>query len=219
MEEMLLPLFPLELVLVPEESLPLHIFEDRYREMIGECLRAKASGAGKQDFGIILAKEQEISNIGCSAQIVSVTRKYDDGRMDILTVGKRRFEILLTNEERSFLRASVEFFDDEGPDTPERTAAENAIRLFQRVMQGLRQVSQMPLDLPPPYRYLSFRLAAWLPLALEFKQNLLSLRNEPERLELVTHSMRQLIRQLEVVLEARKKAGGNGDVRRQPDAL
>jgi Lon protease-like protein len=219
MEEMLLPLFPLELVLVPEETLPLHIFEDRYREMIGECLRAKASGTGRQDFGIVLAKEQEISNLGCTAQIVSVTRRYDDGRMDILTVGKRRFEILLTNEEKSYLRASVEFFDDEGPDTPGKTEAENAIRLFQRVMQGLRQVSQMPVQLPPPYRYLSFRLAAGLPLALEFKQNLLSLRNEPERLELMAQSMRQLIHQLEVVLEARKKAGGNGDVRRQPDAL
>jgi len=218
MEEMLLPIFPLELVLVPEETLPLHIFEDRYREMIGECLRAKASRSGMQDFGIVFAKEGEISNVGCTAQIVSVTREYDDGRLDILTVGKRRFEILLTNEEKSYLRASVEFFDDEGSDTPGKAEAENAIRLFQRVVQGLRQVSQMPVHLPQPYRYLSFRLAASLPLAPEFKQNLLSLRNEPERLELVAHSMRQLIHQLEVVLEARKKAGGNGDVGRQPDA-
>jgi len=218
MEEILLPLFPLEVVLLPEESLPLHIFEDRYREMIGECLRAKASGSGRQDFGIVLAKEQELSNVGCTAQIVSVTRKYDDGRMDILIVGKRRFEILLTNEEKSYLRASVEFFDDEGSDTPGKTEAENAIGLFQRVMQGLRQVSQMAVHLPESHRYLSFRLAASLPLAPEFKQNLLSLRNEPERLELVARSMRQLIHQLEVVLEARKKAGGNGDVGRKPDA-
>jgi len=218
MEEMLLPLFPLELVLLPEENLSLHIFEDRYREMIGECLRAKAAGAGRQDFGIVLAKEQEISNIGCTALIVSVTRKYEDGRMDILTVGKRRFEILLTNEEKSYLRASVEFFDDEGPETPGKAEAENAIQLFERVMQGLGQVSQMPVHLPQSHRCLSFRLAASLPLALEFKQDLLSRRNEPERLELVAHSMRQLLHQLEVVLEARKKAGGNGDIRRQPDA-
>ena len=71
MEEILLPLFPLELVLLPEEPLPLHIFEDRYREMIGECLRAKTSGFGRQDFGVVLAKGQEISNVGCTAQIVS----------------------------------------------------------------------------------------------------------------------------------------------------
>jgi len=85
MRDILLPLFPLELVLLPEEPLPLHIFEERYREMIGECLRAKTSGFGRQDFGVVLAKGQAISNVGCSAQIVTVTRKYDDGRMDILT--------------------------------------------------------------------------------------------------------------------------------------
>jgi Lon protease-like protein len=213
MEEILLPLFPLELVLLPEEPLPLHIFEERYREMIGECLRAKTSGFGRQDFGVVLAKGQEISNVGCSAQIVTVTRKYDDGRMDILTVGKRRFEILLTNEEKSYLRASVEFFDDEGPDTPGETEVENAVRLFREIMRRLHQPSEMPVDLPQPYRHLSFRLAASLPLALEFKQRLLSLRNEPERLQRVVHSMDQLIHQIDAVQEARDKAGGNGNIR------
>ena len=214
MEEILLPLFPLELVLLPEEPLPLHIFEERYREMIGECLQAKTSGFGRQDFGVVLAKGQEISNVGCSAQIVNVTRKYDDGRMDILTVGKRRFEILLTNEEKSYLRASVEFFDDEGSDTPGESEAENAIQLFREIMRKLHQASEMPVHLPHPYRHLSFRLAASLPLALEFKQRLLSLRNEPERLQHVVHSMDQLIHQIDAVQEARDKAGGNGNFRR-----
>jgi Lon protease-like protein len=214
MEEILLPLFPLELVLLPEEPLPLHIFEDRYREMIGECLRAKSSGFGRQEFGVVLAKGEEISNVGCSAQIVSVTRKYEDGRMDILAVGKRRFEILLTNEEKSYLRASIEYFDDEGSDTPGEKEAENAIQLFRQIMRRLHQASDMPVHLPQPYRYLSFRLAASLPLPLEFKQQLLSLRNEPERLQQVVHSMHQLIHQIDVVQEARKKAGGNGDIRR-----
>jgi len=214
MEEMLLPLFPLELVLLPEEPLPLHIFEDRYREMIGECLKAQSSGFGRQDFGVVWRKGPEISNVGCSAQVVSVTRKYEDGRMDILTVGKRRFEILLTNEEKSYLRASVEFFNDEGSDTPGDTEAQNAIRLFQEVMRKLHQASEMPVHLLRPFRYLSFRLAAGLPLGLEFKQQLLSLRNEPARLQQVVRSMRQLSQQIDVVQEARKKAGGNGDVRR-----
>ena len=120
MAEVLIPLFPLEVVLLPEELLPLHIFEERYREMIGECLQAKASGLGRQDFGVVSVNGEEISSVGCTAHIVNVTKKYDDGRIDILTVGKRRFEILLTNEEKSYLRASVELFDDEGPDTPGR---------------------------------------------------------------------------------------------------
>jgi len=214
MEEILLPLFPLELVLLPEEPLPLHIFEERYREMIGECLRAKTSGHGNQEFGVVLAKGQEISNIGCSAQIVNVTQKYDDGSMDILTVGKRRFEILLTNEDRAFLRASVEFFDDEGSDTPGEEEAENSIQLFREIMRTLHQASEMPVHLTKPYRYLSFRLAASLPLPPELKQRLLSLRNEPERLQQVVNAMRQLLHQIVVVQEARKKAGGNGNIRR-----
>ncbi len=214
MEEILLPLFPLELVLLPEEPLPLHIFEDRYREMIGECLEAKDSGVGGQDFGVVLAKGEEISNVGCTARIMSLTKKYEDGRMDILAVGKRRFEILLTNEERSYLRASVEFFDDEGSDTPEDTEAEGALQLFQEVMRRLHQTNELPVHLSQPYRSLSFRLAAVLPLALDFKQQLLLLRNESERLRQVVHSMRQLSRQIEVVHDARKKAGANGDVHR-----
>ena len=212
MDETFLPLFPLELVLLPEQPLPLHIFEERYREMIGECLKAKSSGSGRQEFGVVLAKGEAISNVGCSAKIVSLTRKYDDGRMDILTVGKRRFEILLTNEEKPYLRGSVEFFDDEGPNTPGEAEAENAIALFREVMRRFHQASEMPIHLPQPYRHLSFRLAAPLPLDLDFKQRLLSLRNEPERLQQVVHAMDQLIRQMEVVQEARKKAGGNGDM-------
>src|SRR5271157_4020996 len=214
MEEILLPLFPLELVLLPDEPLPLHIFEERYREMIGECLQAKTSGLGRQDFGVVLAKGQEISNVGCSAQIVNLTRKYDDGRMDILTVGKRRFEILLTNEERPYLQGAVDYFEDEGPDSPSDEAAEHAIACFRVVMRKLRQASEMPVHLPRPYRYLSFRIAASLPLAPEFKQRLLSLRNEPERLQTVVNAMDQLIHKIDLAQEARNKAGGNGDFRR-----
>lgn len=213
MEEILLPLFPLELVLLPEEALPLHIFEERYREMIGLCLQAKNSASAGQDFGVVLATNREISNLGCSAQIVNVTRKYDDGRMDILTVGRRRFEILLMNEEKSFLRASVEFFDDEGPDTPGEPDAEKAIGLFREIMQRLHRSSEMPVHLPRPYRYLSFRLAGSLPLTPEFKQQLLSLRNEPERLHDLIDTMRQLIQRISLEQESRKKAGGNGNIR------
>ena len=213
MEEILLPLFPLEVVLLPEELLPLHIFEERYREMIGDCLEAKASGSGRQDFGVVTAQAQEISSVGCTAHIVNVTKKYDDGRMDILTVGKRRFEILLTNEEKSYLRASVDFFEDEGPDAPEVSVAEDAIARFGEAMRKLHGASEMPVHLPAPYRYLSFRLAASLPLPLEFKQQLLSLRNEPERLQHVIQAMEQLVRQVDAATGARNKAGGNGDLR------
>lgn len=213
MDELLLPIFPLEAVLLPEEPLPLHIFEERYKQMIGECLEAKAANSGPQEFGVVLAKEQEMRTVGCSARVVNLTRKYADGRMDILTVGKRRFEILYTNQEKPYLRGGVEFFeDDAGPDTPTDEDAGRAIELFRTAMQRLRASKDMPIHLPRPYRYLSFRIAAPLPLDLDFKQRLLSVRNEPERLGQVLHVMELLIKQFDLVQKAQAKAGGNGDI-------
>jgi len=210
MDNDLLPLFPLEVVLLPEEPLPLHIFEDRYKTMIGECLQAKAAGEGQQEFGVVLLKGQAVSSVGCTARIVNLTRQYEDGRMDILTVGKRRFEILLTNEERPYLQGAVDYFEDEGPDVPSDAEAELAIERFREAMRSLRQAEEMPVHLPRPYRYLSFRLAAALPLDLEFKQRLLTLRDEPERLKLVQRALEILMNQLAHVQKSQKKAGGNG---------
>jgi len=214
MEENLLPLFPLEIVLLPEEPLPLHIFEDRYKTMIGECLQAKAEGRGQQEFGVVLLQGQAMSSVGCSARIVNLTRQYEDGRMDILTVGKRRFEILLTNEERPYLQGAVDYFEDEGPDAPSDEAAELAIAHFREAMRKMRHSSEMPVHLPRPYRYLSFRLAAALPLDLGFKQQLLTLRDELKRLTLVQRALEILMNQLDQVQKSQKKAGGNGHVRR-----
>ena len=219
MEDLLLPLFPLEVVLLPEEPLPLHIFEDRYKRMINDCLNARAEEKGQQEFGLILVKRQEIQAVGCSARIINVTRKYVDGRMDIFTVGTRRFEVLVTNPEDDnfpYLRAGVTYFDDDaGCDTPAGPEAENAIELFRNIMQKLHKDSDMPIHLPKPYRNLSFRIAAALPLDLNFKQSLLSVRNEAERLLQVTQAIELLIPQIEGVQKTRTKAGGNGNARIQ----
>jgi ATP-dependent Lon protease len=213
MEQGLLPLFPLEVVLLPEEPLPLHIFEDRYKQMIGECLAAKVAGSRQQEFGVVLGKDQQILKVGCTARIVNLTRKYEDGRMDILTVGKRRFEIFSTDEERAYLRGEVEFFDDEtGADTPNEELAAHAIELFREAVRRLRHSADIPIHLPRPYRYLSFRIAASLPLDLEFKQRLLPMRNEVERLTQLTHVIDGMIEQLDLVEKTRARAGGNGDI-------
>src|SRR5262249_58163281 len=95
--DVLLPLFPLVVVLLPGAPLPLHIFEPRYKEMINECL------AQKTPFGIVRTKEESFVNVGCTAEIINVLKKYDDGRMNILAEGQRRFEVLQVNEERAFL--------------------------------------------------------------------------------------------------------------------
>jgi Lon protease-like protein len=211
MDEFLLPLFPLEVVLLPEEPLPLHIFEERYKEMIGECLRAKEEGTGQQEFGMVLAQGNEMRTAGCNARIVNVTRKYEDGRLDIFTVGTRRFEILHTDEQRSYLRAGVEYFDDnQGCDTPPEAEAERDIGLFREIMQRLHKSSDIPIHFPKPYRYLSFRIAAALPFDLEFKQRLLVSRDEVARLRETTQMIETLIPQIDRVQKVRAKAGGNG---------
>jgi Lon protease-like protein len=107
MQETLLPLFPLEVVLLPANILPLHIFEDRYKEMIGEAIQ------NKTEFGIVQAGEKGILNLGCTASILEVSTQYPDGRLDIVCQGRRRFEILYLDEEKSYLRGSVSFFDDD----------------------------------------------------------------------------------------------------------
>jgi Lon protease-like protein len=216
MDELLLPLFPLDAVLLPEGPLPLHISEDRYKLMIRECLKAKSTGTGQQEFGVILAKEQGMQTVGCTARIINLTRKYSDGRMDIFTVGKRRFEVLYTNEEKAYLRGGVEFFDDDpDADVPDEAEAQRAIELFRQAVQRIHKSSDMPIHLPRPYRHLSFRIAAPLPLDLDFKQQILSLRNEPERLHRVIRIIEQLITRFDFVQKARSKAGGNGDIHPQ----
>lgn len=211
MNDLLLPLFPLEIVLLPEAPLHLHIFEERYKQMIGECLRAKEQAAGQEEFGVVLAENNQVSTAGCAARIVNVTRKYPDGRLDIFTVGARRFEILYTDQERSYLRGGVEFFeDDEGSDTPDDDEADRAIELFREIMQRLHKSSDIPIHLPRPYRHLSFRIAAPLPLDLDFKQRLLTLRDESERLRQTARVIELLIPRLDRIQQTRAKAGGNG---------
>jgi ATP-dependent Lon protease len=211
MDEPLLPLFPLEIVLMPEAPLPLHIFEERYKEMIGECLKAAKDPPRTEDFGVVLAKGQEVSRLGCSARIVNVTRTYDDGRMDIFTVGARRFEILVVNEDRNFLRGGVQFFDDDpGADLPTEADATRAIELFRQMIERIRRSKDIPIHLLRPYRHLSFRLTSPLGLDLDFKQLLLGVRNETERLSQVIQAFEKLLPELDRAQRAREKAGGNG---------
>ena len=122
---MKIPLFPLEVVLFPEAALPLHIFEDRYREMVSVCLAEKIA------FGVVCAQREGLAVVGCTAEIVRVLEKYPDGRMDILCQGSRRFEIENLDNSRSFLQAEVDFFDDEGIPAP-RPCVRSAPRSISR---------------------------------------------------------------------------------------
>jgi len=105
----LLPLFPLRLVVFPGNVVPLHIFEPRYKEMVGEA------AAAQTEFGIVLATNDGISRVGCTVLVEEVGDPQSDGSFDITTRGKRRFKILSLDQKKSYLRGEVEFFEDEEP--------------------------------------------------------------------------------------------------------
>ena len=175
----LLPLFPLNAVLFPRTHMPLHIFEERYKLMIGEAVRD-----GSQ-FGIVMASDRGVVNTGCTAQVSKVMKTYDDGRMDILTVGRRRFEVYELNQDLEYLRGEVAFIDDvDDAEPPVKAHLEQAIRGYY-ACRTLEDSTSLPEpDLNDPQ--LSFQLAQAV-TDLDVRQSLLAMRSEAER-------MRQLAR-------------------------
>ncbi len=198
----LLPLFPLDVVLFPGTPLPLHIFEPRYKEMINECL------AEHRSFGVIRAVEQSFSDVGCTAEIVTVVKEYPDGRLDLVTEGRKRFEIVRVNQERSFLQAEVLMINDD-PGTPPREDTSRAVQLHSELLAIAGATQDLSAADPSS---LSFYLAGSLPLDLDFKQKLLALRSEPQRISLLINYLETIIPNLRRAASAREKAGGNGHV-------
>ena len=198
----LLPLFPLEVVLLPGTPLPLHIFEPRYKEMIGECLTNDAP------FGVIRALEEGIAEVGCTAEILTVTKQYPDGRMDLIAEGRNRFEVLELNQERSFLRAEVLMVPDE-QGNPQQEERARAIQLHLEILSLAGAVQDLSAA---DQNQLSFYLAGSLPLDLDFKQKLLAMRSEGARIQEVTKYLETLVPNLRRVARTRQKAGGNGHV-------
>jgi len=199
-----LPLFPLDVVLFPGTPLPLHIFEPRYKEMIGECL------ANRAPFGVVRAQERDqgLAEIGCTAEIVTVTKKYPDGRLDLVAEGRNRFEVLELNHERSFLRAKVLLVGDEpGMSAAEETA--RAVRLHAEILSLAGAVQDLSQAGPAT---LSFHIAGSLPLDLDFKQKLLGTRSEGERIPLLSAYLETILPNLRRTARAREKSGGNGHI-------
>jgi Lon protease-like protein len=192
----LLPLFPLELVLLPGVPLPLHIFEPRYKEMIRECLDQKKL------FGIVRASNEGVASIGCTAEIIAVTKNYDDGRMDILTRGVHRFEVLEVNDERSFLQAEVVEVEDE-PGKATREMIDQAVYLHAEIAKLAGAEVSAPEDPNEDPENLSFYLAGSLPLDMDFKQNLLTILSESKRLEAVIHYLQAVLPALKRAAKAR----------------
>ena len=207
MTERLLPLFPLKVVLFPRTEIPLHIFEERYKEMIGECLQ------NHSEFGIVLVLEEGLASTGCTAAITEVIRRFEDGKMDILVRGQRRFELSGLDQEKSYLRGVAEFFEDEDGDLSSGDSRrQRALELYQKSAENF--ASGHSNEPPPPPEMndpqLSFQIASRLPVDLAFRQTLLQLRSESDRLDRTISYLQKLAIRLTRLAQAQARAGANG---------
>ena len=196
-------LFPLELVLLPGERVPLHIFEDRYRELIGECL---SDGI---EFGLILENEDGLREVGTSTAVVELIDTFEDGRMNVLVEGRGRFRVVALTEGRSFQTAEVEALDDNG-ETPTGDEVEQAMSVFRRLV-AVAEADE--IEQPSPGSPdLSFELASRVDFGHELKQELLELRSERRRLRRLSELLEQAVAALAREREVRQRASGNGKV-------
>lgn len=205
----IIPLFPLGVVLLPQMELPLHIFEERYKVMINECL--------EQDriFGVVYYDGTDMRSIGCTAKILDVVKQYEDGRMDIVTMGKTRFVIKDMDQSRIYLQAKVLFFEDE-----QETASDNDSTLAGEVVHLLKEfdrisvtdrdynsLSDMDLD------QLSFLIPSIQGFTPEERQQFLEITSPRLRLTKCAAVLKTVIQRMIINLRITKIMGGNGDIK------
>lgn len=201
MSSRMLPLFPLNVVVFPRTRLPLHIFEERYKEMVGNAIRDES------EFGIVLAKNDGIVNAGCTVAVERVIEMYSDGRMDVMTVGKRRFEITALNEEKAYLEGEVRFFDDDDFAPAPADVRAEALEQYKSFDALPGAAGRETPDLEDPQ--LSFQLAQAVP-DLDFLSGLLRQRSETARLKALSAFFAEYVPRQRTIERMKALAPTNG---------
>lgn len=200
MEE--IALFPLPIVLLPTEQVPLHIFEERYKELIGECL------AESRPFGVLYAEEEGVHDVGTQALVLNVLTQFEDGRLNVLVEGQERFRVSELTEGRTFQTGITSPLADED-DPAEPSTVTRALELFER----LREVTGSEVEPPAAdAEQLSYALAAKVELEPGVKQNLLQATSERERLDRVCELLIGATRSVEIQRRAAERGASNGKV-------
>jgi Lon protease-like protein len=197
------PLFALDLVALPTEVVPLHVFEERYKAMIADCLDDDS------EFGIVWAAPDGLRDVGCAMEITRVLEHHDDGRMNLLTAGTRPFRIVELGAELPYPTATVEFLQDaaEGVDENDLGAARE---VYTALVEDATDTEPDPQTLAGMGAY---AMASTVDFGSAAKQQLLDLRSENARLRLVTRLIRAAVKRLEFVERALARARSNGKVR------
>ena len=195
-------LFPLNLVLVPGEQAPLHIFEPRYRELISECLDFG------NDFGLLLEDDEGMREVGTRCKVVEVIDRFPDGRLNVVVEATERFQLLEVTDGRTFRTAEIETLPDES-DTPLEDEVEEVLAAYARVVAAAEaELDDLDLDADS----VAYQIAARIDFGTEVKQGLLELRSERERVIKLAPMLNQAAEAVEREREIRTRAAGNGRV-------
>lgn len=208
-----IPLFPLPLVVFPEEPIPLHIFEDRFKDLIYYCLGEENDLTGARPFGISLTEKHLIRPIGCAVKVERILKRYPDGKLDIVVVGMKRYEMRSTRTEKSYPEIEVQYFVD-------TTAKINQQKRERAIAMHVRLV-ELVKGRPPPMNYpdhspTSFLLAHEAGLDVPQRQNLLEMRSEDTRLDYLIEYYERVIPALSDQTEVQERIKANGFVRNFP---
>jgi Lon protease-like protein len=198
------PLFPLPIVALPTESVPLHIFEDRYRHMIEECLSAGG------EFGIVWHSEDELKQVGCACEVEEVLERMHDGRLNILARGTRPFRLIERQDDLRYPAGVVEFLADDEEEETDTEAAQSTRELYAELVE---QATDQLLEDEELQAMDAYRMAATVEFGPDAKQELIELRSENARMRLLGLLLRAAIKRLELVERAQARARSNGKVR------
>jgi len=195
---------------MPLIQLPLHIFEERYKLMVGECL------AEEKEFGIVYYDASDIQTAGCTAKILKIIKRYDDGRLDILAQGQRRFHIQEIYDRKSYLEARVTFFDDhqQSDKSACQDLADKGIALLKQFTSILESREAYGFPDKMDLKSISFFIAGCEGFSLEEKQRFLEMTSTGERLRKSVKALENIIARMKITAEIHKIIGGNGNIKR-----
>ncbi|MEA2311155.1 MAG: hypothetical protein QOE28_1123 [Solirubrobacteraceae bacterium] len=196
------PLFPLGLVALPSELIPLHIFEDRYKAMVARCLEEPS------EFGIVWMADDGLREVGCACEIAEVLERMPDGRLNLVARGTRPFRIEARQEELPYPAGVVEFLDDPEEELDDE-AAVTAHEVYAELVRQATDGTPDPVEIADMSAY---EMAATVEFGLDAKQGLLDLRSEAARLKLVARLLRAALKRLDYVERAQARARSNGKV-------
>lgn len=208
--ETIIPIFPLGLVLLPEMSLPLHIFEERYKLMTKACIDQH------KEFGIVYFDGKQFQTKGCTARIEKILKRYPDGRLDIMTRGANRFAIKELLDEKPYLQAKIDFFDDQPREKTNKEAllklSDTGLKLLRKINPMTQQYKEDQFINQPDVKLVSFLIAACDGFSLEEKQRFLEMTSTAKRLSKAVEALEKLFERLNITRKIERIIGGNGNL-------